>query len=346
MSEGSNALSTTVELKPGEVNTIIVEVTADSGAMKTYVLTVRNNGDPALQWPDEGDATKSPYGTEVYYAGDNAVINLTAAEPVWGELDYQWYACDVDGGNTSLLPEETASTLSILSGADAGTYYYWCKVTRHLADGGSKDYWSSVATVQIKQATSGNSVTAVGAKVLFDNQPHGLTSVTAEQEGSILHYSTDGGKTWSEIEPTFTSVGVHTVWIKATHKNYAETAPVTSDIVIQENSETQFKLKTQSVEEAFKEYPDSIQDKYTDAAGLEAALKTEVTKLNVPQNNTQVYDVELLFSLDGGKTWNEATADNFPAAGVTVKLPYPEGTNRYRYDFTLLHMNYGSIEYR
>lgn len=291
MSEGSNALSTTVELKPGEVNTIIVEVTADSGAMKTYVLTVRNNGDPALQWPDEGDATKSPYGTEVYYAGDNAVINLTAAEPVWGELDYQWYACDVDGGNTSLLPEETASTLSILSGADAGTYYYWCKVTRHLADGGSKDYWSSVATVQIKQATSGNSVTAVGAKVLFDNQPHGLTSVTAEQEGSILHYSTDGGKTWSEIEPTFTSVGVHTVWIKATHKNYAETAPVTSDIVIQENSETQFKLKTQSVEEAFKEYPDSIQDKYTDAAGLEAALKTEVTKLNVPQNNTQVYDV-------------------------------------------------------
>ena len=78
-------MSTTVELKPGEVNTIIVEVTADSGAMKTYVLTVRNNGDPALQWPDEGDATKSPYGTEVYYAGDNAVINLTAAEPVWGE---------------------------------------------------------------------------------------------------------------------------------------------------------------------------------------------------------------------------------------------------------------------
>ena len=67
-------------------------------------------------------------------------------------------------------------------------------------------------------------------------------------------------------------------------------------------------------------------------------MSAEVTKLGPSEDNTQVYDVKLLFSLDGGKTWNEATAENFPAAGVTVKLPYPEGTGRYSHIFTLLHL--------
>jgi len=38
---------------------------------------------------------------------------------------------------------------------------------------------------------------------------------------------------------------------------------------------------------------------------------------------------------DGGETWIEATADNFPAADMTVTLPYPSETDRYNYNFYL-----------
>lgn len=299
--QGTNALSATVPLIPGkEDNTITVQVKADNGTTKTYILTVQNNDDPVITWPDgSGDATTNEYGTEVYYAGGDAVINLTAVASGDYKLSYQWHSCDANGGNAEPLENETASTLTVPSMTGAGTYYYRCKVIRHLVDGGTKDYWSSVATVQINPGTD-NSVTLTGTTVTFDNQPHGLTSAEAAKAGSTLHYSTDG-TTWSETTPTFTAVGAHTVWVYATNPNYQDTAVVTADVVIQEKAGTEFKLETERIEGAFGSYPDSIKETYGDAAGLEAALKTEVTKLGPSEDNTQVYDVKLLFSLDGGK---------------------------------------------
>lgn len=340
-SGGRNALSTTVALTPGEVNTITVTVTSKNNSKtNTYVLTVQNNGDPVI---DEPTGTPNPgetseYSASVYYAADqSATINLKAATQGDYRLSYQWYSCDADGSNRVKLENETASTLTIPSTTDTGVYYYRCEVIRHLLNGGTKEFWSSVASVQIKQA-DGNEVVLTGTAVEFDNQSHGLTSAKATKENSTLYYSTDGGQTWSETAPAFTSVGVHTVWVKATNPNYVDSEIVTADVVIQEKAGTQFKLETGKIADAFDGYPESIKDKYTDADGLETALKAEVVKAGVPQNNTQVYNVKLMFSLDGGKSWSEATADNFPAAGVTVKLPYPEGADRYNYNFTLLHL--------
>ena len=334
---GSNALSQTVTLMPGQVNTITVSVT-DGPEQQTYVLTIRNNGDPDMNWGDgDEDAAQVGYSTEVYYAGDNAVINLRAVESGDYTMTYQWYRCDVNGDNTELLADETASTLTLPNTTDAGTYYYRCKVTRNLVDGGTKDYWSSVATVQIKKATD-NSVTLTSTDVVFDNQPHGLTAAEAAKTGSTLHYSTDGGNTWSQTAPTFTAAGVYTVWVYATNPNYEDSDIVTADVVIRENEGIQFKLEMVPVAESFAQYPQQIREQYTDAAGVEAALKEELTALGVSKDDMQICDVKLLFSLDDGETWSEATADNFPAASVTVDMPYPESTDRYYYDFTILHM--------
>ena len=55
-------------------------------------------------------------------------------------------------------------------------------------------------------------------------------------------------------------------------------------------------------------------------------------------DNTALYDIELVTSEDGGKTWVPVTAENFPAEGIVVTLPYPEGTNAADYDFTVVHM--------
>ena len=132
--QGTNALSATVPLIPGkEDNTITVQVKADNGTTKTYILTVQNNDDPVITWPDgSGDATTNEYGTEVYYAGGDAVINLTAVASGDYKLSYQWHSCDANGGNAEPLENETASTLTVPSMTGAGTYYYRCKVIRHL----------------------------------------------------------------------------------------------------------------------------------------------------------------------------------------------------------------------
>ena len=335
--EGSGStVSQAVELIPGKINTITVQV-EDGAEKRTYALTIRNNGDPDMNWGDgDEDAAEVGYGTEVYYAGDEAVINLNASVVGDYNLSYQWYACDAEGQTTALLENQTGSTLTIPNDQDAGTYYYRCKVTRTMLDGSTKDYWSSVATVQIKKATD-NGVTTADTTVSFDGKPHGITAA-ADKDGSTLHYSADGGVTWSETAPTFTAVGVYTVWVYASNPNYEDTEKVSATVVIQETAEIDFKLETSDVADVFESYPQEIQDKYKDAAGLESALKTQVTELDIPADNISVYDVQLLYKLKDSSDWVEVTAENFPAENITVKLPYPEGTNRYNYSFTLLHL--------
>ena len=72
---------------------------------------------------------------------------------------------------------------------------------------------------------------------------------------------------------------------------------------------------------------------------LETAMRTEITQVTsgISPANTAVYNVRLMVSTDGGATWTQATADNFPSGGLTVTLPYPSGTNS-SYRFTVVHM--------
>ena len=60
--------------------------------------------------------------------------------------------------------------------------------------------------------------------------------------------------------------------------------------------------------------------------------------LALTQENIIFYKVSVYISSDNGKTWIEAGPDTFPQEGVTVLLPYPEGTDGSGYDFTVTHM--------
>lgn len=60
--------------------------------------------------------------------------------------------------------------------------------------------------------------------------------------------------------------------------------------------------------------------------------------LEADENNTVVYDIKLQISTDGGKTWIDATKENFPKEGIKLELDYPEGTNAEDQDFTVMHM--------
>ena len=58
---------------------------------------------------------------------------------------------------------------------------------------------------------------------------------------------------------------------------------------------------------------------------------------DIPQGNTEVYDVTLMVNVDGAG-WVQAGKDNFPANGLTVTLPYPQGTGRDTNDFVVCHL--------
>lgn len=78
----------------------------------------------------------------------------------------------------------------------------------------------------------GNVVTidATGLTKTYDGQP---VSVVAEAsvDGAALLYSVDGS-TWSDANPEFTNAGTYTVYVKATHDGYEESAPVSATVVI------------------------------------------------------------------------------------------------------------------
>ena len=93
------------------------------------------------------------------------------------------------------------------------------------------------------------------------------------------------------------------------------------------------------VEEGISQVPEGLKNipALDSAAKLEAAMRTAVTQTGVPAQNTAVYDVKLMVSTNGGQTWVPATEANFPAAGLTIALPYPAGTDS-SYTFTVVHM--------
>lgn len=57
-----------------------------------------------------------------------------------------------------------------------------------------------------------------------------------------------------------------------------------------------------------------------------------------PEENVAVYEVTLVVSGDNGATWEVAEEEHFPTSGLTVILPYPEGTGRDTDDFAVTHM--------
>lgn len=51
-----------------------------------------------------------------------------------------------------------------------------------------------------------------------------------------------------------------------------------------------------------------------------------------------LYDVDIQISYDSGKTWSMINENNFPKDGIAVEIPYPEGTNKDKHDFFVVHM--------
>lgn len=86
----------------------------------------------------------------------------------------------------------------------------------------------------------------------------------------------------------------------------------------------------ESLKQAGLDTPEEVKQEMVEAI-IEKNKETD-------QKNVAHYDVALMYSEDGGKTWIKADETHFPANGkITVTIPYPAGTDS-TYDFTVVHM--------
>lgn len=95
------------------------------------------------------------------------------------------------------------------------------------------------------------------------------------------------------------------------------------------------------VQEGIQEIPQSLQEVglADETAILEKMVEQATEKAaEITKESTTLYDVTLQYSEDGGKTWKEASEEDFPQEGITVTLPYPDGTNAADFDFVVTHM--------
>ena len=72
---------------------------------------------------------------------------------------------------------------------------------------------------------------------------------------------------------------------------------------------------------------------------IETQMKLNIQKHpeGIAMENIVVYDVVLMMNI-GGTEWLPASKENFPKDGLTVTLPYPEGTGKDTHDFVVCHL--------
>lgn len=96
------------------------------------------------------------------------------------------------------------------------------------------------------------------------------------------------------------------------------------------------------VEDGISQVPDTLVNnpELNTPAKIEEKMKSEIRvslKEESNQNSIEVYDVVLMVK-DGDGEWEVATEENFPKDGLTVTLPYPEGTGKDTHNFEIAHM--------
>ena len=89
-----------------------------------------------------------------------------------------------------------------------------------------------------------------------------------------------------------------------------------------------------------REIPQALADAGFDTEEkiLKAMSRVVLQSNGYTEGNMVTYDIELQFTADGGKTWVTATEENFSFGGLTITIPYLEGTSQNGYEFRVVHM--------
>lgn len=136
---------------------------------------------------------------------------------------------------------------------------------------------------------------------------------------------------------------VHTVSASMTIKAEKNATHYTAEAVFNEKTYKENK-RVVSVNEESRlviskdtiEIPKTLERYSTNEEIVRAFIQEIEKKEGYSNKNMTVYDAQLQINVNG--KWEIATHENFPKEGFTITIPYPEGTDRTRYDFVVTHM--------
>ncbi len=170
-------------------------------------------------------------------------------------------------------------------------------------------------------------------------------TISCATEGAEIHYTTDGSTPTASSSTYSSAITVNeTTTIKAiavkdgmTNSSVASATFTISDEPEPEPGE-ETKVDVEDLSDS--DISDDLKGQgYDSVESIEGALETALSLDTEEQKEqSQLVDVKLMISTDGGATWTAATTANFPAGGIDVVLPYPAGTNGDEYTFSVAHM--------
>ena len=124
-------------------------------ASKNYTISIHSNDNDITLYAmrltaltaltDAPTITTQPQSAS-YGVGDSPDDLTVEATASAGDLEYQWYECDIDGANAAKIGGATDASFTP-STSTAGTFYYFCEVTD---DNGSTN--SGIATITVRAA--------------------------------------------------------------------------------------------------------------------------------------------------------------------------------------------------
>ena len=321
---------------------------ANAGDNKTATVTVTlKNGNYTLvsnTYPLTGQTiTKAnaavatvPAVAELTYNGQDQAL-VTAGTATGGTMMYR-------------LGENGDYTDAVPTGTDAGNYtvYYYVK-----GDANHNDTTPVSMTVSIAQKAATIAVRLTPANRIYvgDGLPAVGLAYTGLVEGESIapdSITVDGmpadSNTAKEYALTVSKTTRKEILALEAAENYTITfTDVTLTILEKEvvvlptEDENRYRLEQSELTVVPEELKDAGFETVDQIKSTMYALAVK-TLPGVTAENTALHDVTLLFSEDGGKTWVKADEKNFPASGITVTLPYPDGTNAADYDFVVTHM--------
>ncbi|MCD8131050.1 MAG: hypothetical protein LUE16_07200, partial [Lachnospiraceae bacterium] len=154
------------------------------------------------------------------------------------------------------------------------------------------------------------------------------TVTAGETIAATGHHYTDT----EVVAPTYSAEG-YTVYT-CTNCDSSFRADYTAVLVLDGTGNT---ADTRQLIQSLTALPEGLAELYASVEALQAEMISRVTVgESYTEESTAVYDVILQY-LDSSGAWVNATEGNFPLTGITVTLPYPEGTDS-SYDFVVVHM--------
>ena len=254
-----------------------------------------------------GDTNKSVSGTT---DGDGAISYAVKD----GSGDY----IDVDGSTGALtikkVPADGKACVTVTA-AETQTY---AQATQEVTVNISKA--EVTVTAKAQTVKEGESIdTAVNQAELSGAMAgHALSAVTLTADAKTITPSAAEIKNGEGNDVT---------------GNYTVTYS-TGSLTILSNIEQKIETK------ALTAVPPELENQYPTLEALKQGMLLRLVVGGQPARaeNTAFFDVQLMMSLDGGKTWVPATEENCPAEGLPVTLPYPAGTSAQTHHFAVAHM--------